>query len=57
MLDEVHIGTKDIFVFSQTAVDENNKVQGSFGPVGNVPTFFDDVQKRGISLPKDIFSK
>ena len=55
MLDEIHIGLDDIFVFSQTSVDEQGKIHGEFRPTGVVPTFFEDFQKRGISLPRDLF--
>ena len=55
MLDELHIGLKDIFVFSQTAIDRQGKIQGKFHPTGILPTFFEDFQSRGISLSQDIF--
>jgi len=55
MLDEMHIGLKDIFVFSQIAVDEQGKIKGEFRPTGFLPTFFDDIQRRGIPLSEDIF--
>ncbi|MFA5356902.1 MAG: ATPase, T2SS/T4P/T4SS family [Candidatus Omnitrophota bacterium] len=55
MLDEVHIGLKDIFSFRQTATDEQGKVQGTFQPSGHIPTFFEDFRKRGIPLSEDIF--
>jgi pilus assembly protein CpaF len=55
MLDEVHIGLKDIFVFRQAGVDEEGKIKGEFTPTGIVPTFFEDIQKRGIPLSKEIF--
>jgi len=55
MLDEVHIGLKDIFIFRQVSVDEQGKIQGSFQPAGNLPTFFEDFKRRGIQLSEDIF--
>ncbi len=55
MLDEVHIGLKDIFAFRQISTDEQGKIQGSFHPTGEVPTFFEDFRKRGIPLSEDIF--
>ena len=57
MLDEVHVGLKDIFVFHQVGTDDQGKIQGSFQPTGNIPTFFDDFRKRGIPLSEDIFKK
>ena len=57
MLDEMHIGLKDIFIFQQAEIDEQGKIKGNFVPTGIVPAFFEDIQKRGISLSKDIFTK
>jgi pilus assembly protein CpaF len=55
MLDELHIGLQDIFVFSQTAVDSQGKIQGEFRPTGILPSFIEDIRKRGIVLSEDIF--
>lgn len=55
MTDELHIGMQDLFTYKQTGVDAQGKVEGQFVPCGNIPTFFDDIIKRGIALPKDIF--
>jgi len=55
MLDELHVGLQDIFVFSQTGLGEQGKILGEFRPTGVIPTFFEDFQKRGISLSRDIF--
>ena len=54
MLDELHIGLKDIFVFNQSGID-NNKVLGEFQPTKIIPTFFDGLQNQGVTLSKDIF--
>jgi hypothetical protein len=55
MLDEVHIGLKDIFIFSQTGVDKQGKIQGDFHPTGKIPTFLEDIHRRGIHLPEEMF--
>jgi len=55
MIDEMHIGLEDIFVFSQTEVDPQGKIHGEFRPTGTLPTFFEEFQKRGIAVSKDIF--
>jgi len=55
MLDEVHIGLKDIFAFRQVSTDEQGKIQGNFQPTGTTPTFFEDFRKHGIPLSEDIF--
>jgi septum site-determining protein MinD len=57
MLDELHIGLKDIFSFVQTGIDEEGKVLGSFKPTGYIPSFFEELKTRGIALPESIFKK
>jgi len=55
MLDEVHIGLKDIFAFHHVSIDEQGKIIGNYQPTGALPTFFEDFRKRGIPLSEDIF--
>lgn len=55
--DETHINLKDIFIFNQSGVNEEGNVLGNFEPTGYVPTFFEDMKKRGIKLSLDIFQK
>ena len=57
MLDEIHIGLKDIFAFKQLSVDAQGKIQGEYRPTGARPTFLEDIRKRGIPLSDDIFKK
>ncbi|PIU51221.1 type II secretion system protein E [Candidatus Desantisbacteria bacterium CG07_land_8_20_14_0_80_39_15] len=54
-LEGDRITMQDIFHFKQTGFDKNGKVQGSFVPTGNIPTFIDDWRSRGISISMDIF--
>ncbi len=55
MLDEVHVGLKDIFGFRQVSTDEQGKTIGDFHPTGTLPTFFEEFKRRGIPLSEDIF--
>ena len=55
MLDEIHIGSKDIFVFKQTGVNAEGKVTGDFRPTGYIPSFIEDLKVRGILVSEDIF--
>jgi pilus assembly protein CpaF len=50
------VKTQDIFVFKQTGVSEDGKVQGYFTPTGIVPKYFDHLQSSGEGVPKDIFT-
>jgi septum site-determining protein MinD len=55
MLDEMHIGLEDIFVFTQTGVNAQGKVEGGFHPTGKIPLFFDEIKRRGISISEEAF--
>lgn len=55
MLDEMHIGLKDIFIFKQIGLSGDGKVLGDFIPTGHVPAFFGDFKLRGITLSESIF--
>ena len=47
---------QDLFTFRQTGVNEDGKIIGTFKPTGAMPTFFDTLKSRGISLDPRIFS-
>ncbi|MCF7872885.1 MAG: Flp pilus assembly complex ATPase component TadA, partial [Candidatus Omnitrophica bacterium] len=55
MTDETHINLQDIFRFRQTGIDKEQKVIGDFVPLGNIPTYYDEMKARGIELPRDMF--
>jgi len=55
-LEGDQITMQDIFQYRQTGVDEKGRVQGKFEPTGSVPTFTEDIQKRGLTLDRSMFS-
>jgi septum site-determining protein MinD len=55
MRDELHINLNDVFVFKQTGVDAQGKVQGYFTATGYKPTFMDEIRMRGVVISDDIF--
>lgn len=55
MIDDVHIGLEDIFVFHQTGIDKKGKVIGYFTPTGYIPSFINDLKAHGIELSEKIF--
>ena len=57
MQDDMHIDIKDIFIFKQTGMGENNKVLGSHMPTGYVPSFFEEIKIKGIPLSESVFKK
>ncbi len=50
------IKTQDIFVFKQTGVSEDGRVQGYFTPTGIMPKYFDHLQSSGEGVSKDLFT-
>lgn len=55
MLDELHIGLSDIFVYKESGVDQQGKIQGKFQPTGYIPSFLEEIKMRQIPLSEDIF--
>ena len=51
------ITLQDIFVFRQTGLGEDGKVQGRFVSTGFVPRFVHELEAKGIRLPKGIFAQ
>ena len=47
---------QDIFEFRQSGVSEEGKVLGEFVATGAVPTFLDDLEMRGMSVDRTIFT-
>jgi pilus assembly protein CpaF len=45
----------DIFLFKQTGISPEGKVQGQFVPTGLIPSFVETLQRRGIKVPREIF--
>ena len=55
MIDDIHIGLKDIFFFKQTGLGPDGKIIGEFQPTGYIPSFVEEIRLRGIPLSDDIF--
>jgi septum site-determining protein MinD len=55
MKSETGIAMEDIFVFRQTGLNKDGRVLGEFIPTGFIPSFYNELKVRGISLPEDIF--
>ena len=46
---------QDLFAFRQTGVDEDGKILGTLGATGAMPTFYDTLSARGLSLDPALF--
>jgi pilus assembly protein CpaF len=51
------ITLQDIFVYKQTGVNKDGKVEGHFVSTGFVPRFIHELEAKGIRLPKGIFAQ
>lgn len=54
-LEGSQIVMQELFAFTPTGVDSNGRVAGRFAPTGAVPTWFDTLRGRGLSLDARIF--
>jgi pilus assembly protein CpaF len=50
-----HVALQDIFVYQQSGIDADGKVQGQLKATGIRPKFADRLRSFGVDLPKDIF--
>ena len=55
-LEGTQVTMQDLFVFQQTGLGPNGRVEGFFKPTGAVPTFFGEFAPRGIPLDVAVFS-
>jgi pilus assembly protein CpaF len=55
MKDDIHVNLQDVFIFRQTGIDKEGNVLGSFASTGYIPSFVEDIKRRGIILRDGIF--
>lgn len=46
----------EIFRFKDEGDDKNKKVKGQFQASGAIPTFIEEFQQRGVTIPRDLFT-
>ena len=49
------IQLQDIFLFKQEGYGPDHKIQGRFVATGRIPEFYEDLQRRGIEVDRNIF--
>ncbi len=47
---------QEIFRFKETGFDKNRKIQGQFQACGMIPTFIEELEQKGVIIPRDMFS-
>jgi len=45
----------DVFVFKQSGMAPDGKIYGQFVPTGYIPAFVDNLARRGVKVPREIF--
>ncbi|MCK4400798.1 Flp pilus assembly complex ATPase component TadA [bacterium] len=51
------ITLQDIFVFKQTGIGQDGKVQGAFAATGNIPSFVPQLEAKGMHLDMKMFEE
>jgi hypothetical protein len=49
------ISLQHIFEFKQEGYDKNRKVIGRFVPTGFVPKFVEEMEMKGLKIPRNLF--
>jgi septum site-determining protein MinD len=47
---------QEIFKFKDEGDDKNRRVKGQFQATGAIPTFIEEFQQRGVTIPRDLFT-
>jgi len=47
---------QEIFRFKETGFDKNRKIIGTFQAMGMIPTFIEELDAKGVVIPRELFS-
>lgn len=47
---------QEIFRFKETGFDKNRKILGTFQAMGMIPSFIEELEAKGVSIPRELFS-
>ncbi|MFK8136825.1 MAG: ATPase, T2SS/T4P/T4SS family [Bdellovibrionales bacterium] len=50
------ITLQEIFRFKETGFDKNRRIIGQFQPMGLIPTFIEEFERKGIKVPRTLFT-
>jgi pilus assembly protein CpaF len=50
------ITLSELFRFKETGFDKNSKIIGTFQATGIMPSFIDELEQKGVKIPRDMFS-
>jgi len=46
----------EIYKFKETGFDKNRKIMGSFISTGTIPSFIEEFERRGVNVPRTLFT-
>jgi septum site-determining protein MinD len=47
---------QDIFIYKQEGIDKNRKIIGRFVPTGFIPKFVEEMEAKGMKIPRGLFA-
>ena len=50
------VSMQDIFVYKQEGMDKKRKIMGRFVPTGFIPKFVEEMEAKGMKIPRTLFS-
>jgi pilus assembly protein CpaF len=50
------VSLQDVFVFKQEGLDKRRKVQGRFVSTGFIPKFVEQIEAKGLKIPRSLFT-
>ena len=50
------VSLQDVFVFKQEGLDKRRKVQGRFVATGFIPKFVEQIEAKGLKIPRSLFT-
>ena len=46
---------QEVFRFKEEGFDKNRKIVGQFQALGLIPTFIEEFEQKGVSIPRNLF--
>jgi Flp pilus assembly CpaF family ATPase len=50
------VSLQDVFLFKQEGLDKRRKVQGRFVATGFIPKFVEQIEAKGLKIPRSLFT-
>lgn len=50
------VALQDVFIYKQSGLDKRRKIIGKFVPTGFIPKFVEEMEAKGMKIPRSLFS-